>query len=115
MAVRGGDDPFWEIEFKDISAVPQVPEGHLKVARRFIAGIPKIEMPVPAGRMSSSWKPVKRPSGTLPVPPINPAINRRATLGHSSGMTEFLKETFAKVSTYLSGPPIFVFFAFFCS
>ena len=30
---------FGEMEFKDFSALPQVPEGHLKVARRFIAGI----------------------------------------------------------------------------
>ena len=41
-------------------------------------------------------RPIKRPDGTLSFSPPDPAMNRRATLGHSSGMTEFLKRVFAE-------------------
>jgi hypothetical protein len=32
------------------------------------------------------WRPIKRPYGTPPFLAMDPAINRRATFGHSYGM-----------------------------
>ena len=40
-------------------------------------------------KLVRSWW-IKRPSGTRPFLPTNPAMNRRATFNHSSGMAEFL-------------------------
>jgi hypothetical protein len=43
-------------------------------------------------------RPIKRPAGTLFFSPNDPAMNRRATFDHSSGMTELKNETFAEIS-----------------
>jgi len=59
-----------------------VPEGHLIVARRFIAGYPVngTTRPVGTNELGLRANTFKRPYGT-PLPlTLDPAINRRATI-----------------------------------
>jgi hypothetical protein len=64
--------------------ISDVPEGHLKIARRFNAGMAPIASQVPKGRL----KPINhfsRPFGTLDLPATYPALKRRAILECPSG------------------------------
>ena len=57
-------------------------------------------------KLVAAWL-IKRPSGTRPFSPINPAMNRRATFAHSSGMMEFLKRDFRKGLLYGGGYDVY--------
>ena len=81
----------------------------MKIARRFIAGSSQNGFPVPVGRMKllGAWR-IKRPSGTRPFSPTNPAMNRRAALGHSSGTMEYFRREFRKsLSLLFFSPSLF--------
>src|SRR6266571_2932247 len=61
--------------------------------------LPTNARPVPEGRLKPGvTSQIKRPDGTQPLSSADPAINRRATFGHSYGMGKFKNTTFAEVS-----------------
>ena len=77
----------------------EVPKGHPKVARRFIAGFAGKTGSVPDETLDSPGTGGFHPSLWDGTPFCDhPAINRRATFDHSYGMAECLNQTFAEIS-----------------
>src|SRR5437763_16396176 len=65
--------------------VMDVPEGHLKIAQRFNAGMYATPEQVPRGRLKdgADRDPFSRPFGTRSLSTAIPALKRRAIIGMS--------------------------------
>ena len=92
MRVRGSDNSIganpadWIRDSLDqchdlllVMSAGYVPEGHLKIARRFNAGMEAEASRVPKGRLKHVSH-FSRPFGTLDLRAIDPALKRRAIL-----------------------------------